>query len=239
MIEHRFPDVMVLAAGLGKRMLPLTESKPKPLIEVAGKPLIDRVVANARAEGATQFVVNAHHYADQMKAHIAALEASIGGGRFQLSLEADAPLDTGGGIKRALPLLETDPFLVMNADSFWPLGRDKPLARMLGRFDADATDMVLLCVHPRDAVGFRRSHDFCLDPRGRITSDSGAPVIYAGVALVARKVFEGAADNVFSLYGLIERGLADGRLAGVALDAPWFHAGDPDSVAKSEDMLRS
>lgn len=238
MSADRFPDVMVLAAGLGKRMRPLSETTPKPLIAVAGQPLIDRVVAAAHAEGAMRFVVNAHHHADQIRAHVLALEASIAGTRFQLSLEEGAPLDTGGGTKRALPLLGTDPFLVMNADSFWPLGRDRPLARMIERFDAERTDMVLLCVHPRDAVGFRRGHDFCLDPRGRITKDVGAPVIYAGVALLTREIFVGITDNMFSLYDLIERSLDDGRLAGIALDAPWFHVGDVQSIAQTEQSLQ-
>jgi len=238
MTTTRFPDVMVLAAGLGKRMRPLTDTTPKPLIEVGGKPLIDRVVANALAEGATRFVVNAHHHAAQVEAHVTALEASLAGTEFRLSLE-DVLLGTGGGIKRALPVLETDPFLVMNADSFWPPGRDQPLARMIGRFDPAAIDMVLLCVHPRDAVGFRRNHDFCLDPRGRVTKDAGAPVIYAGVALVARGLLADLADNMFSFYDLIERSLEAERLAGVALSAPWFHVGNRESVAQVVEMFGS
>ena len=143
------------------------------------------------------------------------------------------------GAKRALPLLESDPFFVMNADSFWPLGEDRPLMRMIESFDAAVADMVLLCVHPRDATGFRRSHDFCLDPRGRLTKDTGAPVIYSGVALLSRSILERHQDEVFSLYALIERSLEDGRLLGVALDARWFHVGDPAALALAEDMLRS
>ncbi len=239
MAETRFPDVMVLAAGLGKRMLPLTETTPKPLLEVAQKPLIDHVVANARSEGARRFVVNAHHHADQLETHVATLEAALEGTRFALSHEAERLLETGGGAKRALPLLESDPFFVMNADSFWPLGEDRPLTRMIERFDAAVADMVLLCVHPRDATGFRRSHDFCLDPRGRLTKDTGAPVIYSGVALLSRSILERHQDEVFSLYALIERSLEDGRLLGVALDARWFHVGDPAALALAEDMLRS
>ena len=239
MAETRFPDVMVLAAGLGRRMLPLTETVPKPLIAVAGRPLIDRVVANAHAEGARRFVVNAHHHAGQIEAHVAALEAALEGTSFALSHEAEALLNTGGGAKRALPLLNSDPFFAMNADSFWPPGEDRPLSRMIGRFDAAAADMVLLCVHPRNAQGFRRSHDFCLDPRGRITKDTGAPVIYAGVALLSREIVERHGAEIFSLYALIEQSLEDGRLLGVALDARWHHVGDPGALAESEAMLRS
>lgn len=239
MAETRFPDVLVLAAGYGRRMLPLTDATPKPLLEVAGRPLLDRVVGNAHDEGATRFVVNAHHLAGQIETHLEAMAAAMPGASFALSHEVEAPLDTGGGAKRALPLLASDPFFVMNADCFWPQGQDRPLSRMLQRFDAAAAaDMVLLCVHPRNASGFRRSHDFCLDPRGRVTKDTGAPVIYAGVALVARTIVERHAEEVFSLHALIEQSLEAERLQGVALDASWYHVGDPDALAHSEAMLR-
>jgi MurNAc alpha-1-phosphate uridylyltransferase len=110
---------------------------------------------------------------------------------------------------------------------------------MIERFDAAVADMVLLCVHPRDATGFRRSHDFCLDPRGRLTKDIGAPVIYSGVALVSRSIVAAHESEVFSLYALIEQSLESERLLGVALGAPWFHVGDPAALALAEDVLRS
>src|SRR5215217_4338989 len=140
----RFPDVMLLAAGLGKRMLPITETMPKPLVPVAGVPLIERIMGNARAEGAKRFVANAHYHADQILAHF--------GGLLKVSRE-DELLGTGGGVKRALPMLYSDPILVMNTDAFWPAGSDAPLARMIAKFTGDA-EMVLLCVHPRDATVF-------------------------------------------------------------------------------------
>ncbi len=120
----RFPDVMLLAAGLGTRLRPLTETLPKPLVPVAGMPLIERIMANARAEGAKRFVANAHYRADQLIAHF--------GGLLKVSRE-ETLLDTGGGVRQALPMLATDPFFVMNTDAFWPLGSDRPLARMLAR----------------------------------------------------------------------------------------------------------
>jgi MurNAc alpha-1-phosphate uridylyltransferase len=223
----RFPDVMLLAAGLGTRMRPITESTPKPLIPVAGVPLIERVMGNAKAEGARRFIANAHHHADQVLAHF--------GGLLKVSRE-DELLGTGGGVKRALPMLHSDPFLVMNTDAFWPAGTDAPLARMVARY-RDEAEIVLLCVHPRDATGFARSHDFCLSPQGLVTRDYGAPVIYGGVALMGKSLFDNTPDGAFSLYDLFEQCLDRETLFGVALNAPWFHVGDPQALAEAEKLL--
>lgn len=229
----RFPDVMILAAGLGTRMRPLTDGTPKPLLKVGGKPLLDRVARLAHAEGATRFVVNAHHHIDQMKPHVLALDASLAGTAFALSEEAEL-LNTGGGVKAALPLLETDPVFVMNADSLW-LSGDNPLERMRKAYDGR---IVLLCAHPARASGFtRRSHDFCLAPDGTITPDRGAPVIYAGTALVPRALIEAAPDGPFSLYSLFEAALEREELRGVALGAPWLHIGDPETLAAADKRL--
>jgi MurNAc alpha-1-phosphate uridylyltransferase len=223
----RFPDVMLLAAGLGTRLRPITETLPKPLVPVAGVPLIERIMGNARAEGAKRFVANAHYRADQILAHF--------GGLLKVSRE-DELLGTGGGVKRALPMLHSDPIFVMNTDAFWPAGSDAPLARMLTRHEGP-DDIVLLCVHPRNATGFARSHDFCLAPDGTITLDYGAPVIYAGVALMGKNLFEGTPDGAFSLNRLFEAALERERLLGVVLDAPWFHVGDPEALAEAERQL--
>jgi MurNAc alpha-1-phosphate uridylyltransferase len=224
----RFPDVMLLAAGLGTRLRPLTDTLPKPLVPVAGIPLIERIMGNARTEGAKRFVANAHYRADQILAHF--------GGLLKVSREEEL-LDTGGGVKRALPMLATDPFLVMNTDAFWPAGSDTPLGRMISRYAAVGAEMVLLCVHPRDATGFARSHDFCLAPDGRVTRDWGAPVIYGGVALMSKALFNDTPDGAFSLNLLFERCLERETLFGVALAAPWFHVGDPTALAEAERRL--
>ncbi|WIJ25289.1 nucleotidyltransferase family protein [Devosia sp. RR2S18] len=224
----RFPDVMLLAAGLGTRLRPITETMPKPLVPVAGVPLIERVMANARAEGAKRFVANAFYHADQILAHF--------GGLLKVSREEEL-LDTGGGVKRALPMLHSDPFFVMNTDAFWPAGSDAPLQRTVEQFHRKSAAMVLLCVHPRDASGFARSHDFCLAPDGRVTRDYGAPVIYGGVALMGRVLFEDTPDGPFSLNLLFERCLEAETLYGVALDAPWYHVGDPGGLAEAERRL--
>ncbi|HEV7718813.1 MAG TPA: nucleotidyltransferase family protein [Arsenicitalea sp.] len=237
MTQPRFADVMLLAAGLGKRMLPLTETLPKPLITVGGIALLDRVIDNAAADGATHFVVNTHHHAAQIADHVETLRKTRPTLSFALSPEPEQLLDTGGGVKQALPLLRTDPILVLNTDAFWPAGTDQPLARMAKVFAERSADLVLLCAHPRRATGFRRSHDFCLDPHGRITLDTGAPVIYAGAALIAKKLFDGTPDGPFSLYTVFERALEAGTIFGVALDAPWLHVGDPQALAEAEALL--
>ena len=223
----RFPDVMLLAAGLGTRLRPITDTLPKPLVPVAGIPLIERIMGNARAEGAKRFVANAHYRADQILAHF--------GGLLKVSRE-DELLGTGGGVKRALPMLHSDAILVMNTDAFWPAGSDAPIARMIGRYRG-GEDIVLLCVHPRNATGFGRSHDFCLAPDGTITRDYGAPVIYAGVALLGKSLFDGTPDGAFSLNDLFEAALERETLHGVVLDAPWFHVGDPHALAEAEKQL--
>ena len=230
MSETRFPDVMLLAAGLGTRLRPLTETLPKPLVPVLGVPLIERIMANARAEGGKRFIANAHYRADQVLAHF--------GGLLKVSRE-DELLGTGGGIKRALPMIHSDPFFVMNTDAFWPENRDKPLARMQQRFADEDNAVVLLCVHPQQATGFARSHDFCLDPFGRITHDSGAPVIYGGVALLGKNWFADTPDGAFSLTAIFEAALEREALYGVALDAPWYHVGDPEALAETERLLRA
>jgi MurNAc alpha-1-phosphate uridylyltransferase len=221
----RFPDVMLLAAGLGTRMRPLTETMPKPLVPVAGVPLIERVMANAQAEGAKRFAANAHYRADQ--AHF--------GGLLKVHRE-EVLLGTGGGVKAALPMLATDPFFVMNTDAFWPTGSDTPLARMRARHQGDE-DIVLLCIQPSRATGFGRSHDFCLDPSGRVTRDYGAPVIYGGVALMGKALFRDAPDGAFSITDLFDAALERKTLYGVVLDAPWYHVGDPQALAATEALL--
>lgn len=225
----RFPDVMLLAAGLGTRLRPLTDSLPKPLVPVAGRPLIERVMDDARAEGATRFLANAHYRADQLLAHF--------GGLLKVNREATL-LGTGGGVKAALPMLHSDPFFVMNTDAFWPPGADRPLARMRAAHGGER-DITLLCIQPHRAAGFARSHDFCLAPDGKVTRDYGAPVIYGGVALLGRSLFEDTPDGAFSLNLLIDAALEDERLKGVVLDALWFHVGDAAGLAAAEKALVS
>jgi MurNAc alpha-1-phosphate uridylyltransferase len=222
-------SAMLLAAGLGTRLRPTTETQPKPLVPVGGIALIDRVMAAARAEGIVEFAINAHHLADQVVAHFA-------GHPDVTVLRETNLLGTGGGVRNALTVLPDGPILVMNTDSFWPPDRDRPLGRLQDQFRRGGCDFALLCVHPMRATGFARSHDFCLDPHGRVTADSGLPVIYGGVALVSRGLFADAPEDPFSLYRLLEPALAADRVSGTLLGAEWYHVGDPagrDAVEKA------
>jgi len=223
------PDVMLLAAGYGKRMLPLTETTPKPLLKVAGTALLDRVLANARDEDLDRFVLNAYHLSVQMQE--AARERGIA-----FSVEPEL-LNTGGGVKLALGLLESDPILVMNTDAFWPEGADAPIGRMLDLFAEKRPDMVLLCIQPHRAHGFHRSHDFCLAPDAHVTLDRGQPVIYGGVAVIARRAFENTPEGPFSLTMLFDRALEHNRLYGIVLDSPWYHVGDPAALHEADHLL--
>lgn len=234
---QRFPEpVVLLAAGLGTRMAPITHKRPKPLIEVAGAPLIDRVVENFWSEGATNFAVNAHHHLSQIETHVTVLPTKFPGTVFCLSPEPDELLNTGGGAKQALERVKGDPVFVANTDAFWQSGADRPLARMRALFQS-LGGVVLLCAHPARATGFRRSHDFCLAPDASITNDRGVPVIYAGIALLERSIFEGTPDTPFSFADLLFAAQDANRLTGVLLDAPWLHVGDPQAIAEAEGQL--
>lgn len=228
---RRFPDVMLLAAGAGARLTPLTETCPEALLEVGGMTLIDRAIANARAEGASRFLVNAHHLADQVVAHFA------GHPDFTVLREPEL-LGTGGAVRDALGRTDADPVLAMAANAFWPTGADRPLARLIARHKAARASITLLCVFPMRASGVRRSHDFCLDPLGRITPDSGLPVLYAGVALISRAAFADAPQGPFALETLFEAARAEEKLAGALLDAPWFHVGSTEGLAAAREAMR-
>lgn len=238
-MSERFPpDAILLAAGLGTRLRPLTLARPKPLVCVAGVPLIEWVIACLTCEGVTRFAVNAHYLAEQMEAAIADLPARFPGATFRLSREKAQLRDTGGGAKAALGLVETDPVLIANTDAFWPAGQDAPLARMSAVFKDHPGAVILLCAYPSRTLGFRRSHDFFLDPNGAIDTETGLPVIFAGVALVGRAWFADMPEGAFSMNRIFEQAHKQKRLRGVLLEADWFHIGDPEALAEAELRLR-
>jgi N-acetyl-alpha-D-muramate 1-phosphate uridylyltransferase len=201
---------MVLAAGLGTRLRPVTDAIPKPLVEINGRPLLDHALDRLTAAGVESVVVNAHYKSGMLAEHLARLDHP----RIELSEEAEL-LDTGGGVAQALPLLG-EAFFVVNGDVFWRDSKDSALLRLAGAFDPVAMDGVLLLQRTVTAVGYDGSGDYFLDPSGkprRRREREVAPYLFAGIQLLHRRLFDAAPGRVFSLVRLFDRAEAAGRLA--------------------------
>ena len=226
---------MMLAAGLGTRMRPLTLTRPKPLVEVAGRSLIDRGMDALERAGVELAVVNKHYLPDQIEAWA----RSRARPRIVVQDESDLILDTGGGVARALDELGDEPFFVLNSDSFWVDGSVPALERMRAAWnDAGMDCLLLLAAKPR-SVGFDGPGDFDMDAAGRLARRSGdtARLIYAGASLVHPRLFADAPQGVFSMNVLWTRASAQGRLVGIEHDGWWLHVGTPDAIALAEDKL--
>ena len=232
------PDTaMVMAAGLGTRMRPLTATCPKPLIPVAGKPLIDHVLDRLRAAGVRRVVVNVHYLADLMQAHL----ADVPGLEIVVSDERTRLLETGGGLVHALPLLGTEPFLVINADNLWLDGAEDTLRQLAAGWRDDAMDALLLLVPRGEARNHGGRGDFSLDPAGRLirrASGAEAPFVYSGIQIASPRLVEGWAAGAFSTNLMWDRAIAADRVFGAVHDGLWFDVGTPDAVAATNAMLR-
>ena len=227
---------MVLAAGLGMRMRPLTDTLPKPLpkplVKVAGKALIDHGLDKLAAAGVKAAVVNVHHLADQIERHLAKRKKP----KIKISDERGLLLDTGGGVAKALPLLGDAPFFHLNSDTLWVDGETPNLTRLAQAFELAKMDALLLLAPAKGSIGYAGSGDFSLHADGRLVArveGTQAPLVYAGVAILAPALFDGAPDGAFSLTALFERAAAKGRLHGLAIDGRWMHVGSPDAIAKA------
>jgi len=232
---------MVLAAGLGTRMRPLTDARPKPLIEVAGRTLLDRALDNFEAAGVGTIVVNVHYLADQIEARLAARAAEGGAARYVISDERDELLETGGGVARALPLLgEADPLLVANADNLWRDGRENTIARLAAAWDPARMDALLLLIDREEAKGYDGAGDFHREPSGRLHRrghDLTANYVFSGVQLLSRRLFADVPQGPFSLNLLYNRALAAERLYGLVHDGLWHHVGTPEAVDEAARRL--
>lgn len=229
-------SAMVLAAGLGMRMRPLTLTTPKPLIVVGGQPMIGHAFDRLREAHVETAVVNAHYLADQIEAWATAQP----GLRVVISDERAQLLDTGGGVAHALTLLGPDPFFVVNSDSFW-IDRGTPaLERLRQRWDdAEMNCLLLLCPLPQ-TVGQEGKADFVLDADGRVKrlgAADGEPLVYIGAYLVAPRLFAGCPEGAFSMNRLWDRAIAQGRLFGVVHEGLWLHVGTPQAIAGAERAL--
>jgi MurNAc alpha-1-phosphate uridylyltransferase len=229
---------MVLAAGLGLRMRPLTETVPKALIEVGGKTLLDWALDALAAAGVPEAVVNHHHLGEQVVAHLGRRD---GGPRIVTSDETDRLLETGGGVVKALPLLGAAPFYVVNADVVLVDGAGDPLRRMAAAWDPARMDALLLVVPKAHAVGLDTAGDFFLEADGRLRRRAPAPeapLLYCGIQIAAPRLFRDPPDGPFSTNVLWDRALAEGRLFGIEHDGWWLHVGDPPGRDAADAFLR-
>jgi N-acetyl-alpha-D-muramate 1-phosphate uridylyltransferase len=228
---------MVLAAGLGKRMRPLTATRPKPLVEVAGKPLLDHVLDRLRAVGIKRAVVNTHYLADAVAGHLKDEAHDL---EILISDESGELLETGGGVTKALPLIEDQTFLIVNSDNLWVDGPVDAIRLLEERWDEATMDALLLVVPLANAHCHNGVGDFRMDPLGRLTRRAPgkpAPFVYTGVQIVSRRLFEEAPAGAFSMNLLWNRAIADGRVFGLVHEGLWFDVGTPPAIAKTEAIL--
>jgi MurNAc alpha-1-phosphate uridylyltransferase len=231
-------DAMVLAAGFGTRMHPLTENKPKPLVEVAGRALIDHVLDRLAEAGVERAVVNIHHFAEQMQRHLEERTHQ----RIVISDERALLLGTGGGVKKALPYLSNAPFFHINSDTLWIDGVTPNLKRLATAFDPATMDALLLLAPTAGSIGYAGRGDFTIAPGGRLQKRGErevAPFVYAGAAILSPALFKNAPEGEFPLTLLFDRAALSGRLHGLRLEGRWMHVGTPDAIAAAEAAIKA
>jgi N-acetyl-alpha-D-muramate 1-phosphate uridylyltransferase len=229
-------SAMVLAAGLGTRLRPITGTIPKPLVEINGRSLLDHALDRLALAGVERVVVNVHYKAAMIADHLTRRDHP----HIELSEEAEL-LDTGGGVARALPLLG-EAFFVVNGDVFWLDGEDPALLRVSTAFDPGAMDAVLLLQRTATAIGYEGSGDYFLEAPGnprRRRECQVAPYLFAGIQLLHRRLFDRVPGRVFSLVRLFDRAEAAGRLAAIVHDGEWYHVGTPEGLALTRERLSS
>ncbi len=227
---------MVFAAGLGTRMRPVTDHLPKPLVKVAGKPMLDHVLDRfATAELATA-IVNVHYLADQIEAHLSARARP----RIIVSDEREKLLDQGGGIRKVLPLLGEAPFFLANTDAFWIDGPTDNLRRLAEAWNPDEMDVLLLVAATTTSVGVDWAGDFLMSPDGRLArrnESEVAPFVYTGVGIIKPQLFAAEAREVFRLAPFFFAAAEKGRLHGRRLDGLWLHVGTPQAIDEAERRI--
>jgi MurNAc alpha-1-phosphate uridylyltransferase len=229
---------MVLAAGLGTRMRPLTDDRPKPLLPLEGRSLLHHALDRLRDAGIAHVVVNAHWHAEQ----VADAVAAHGTRPPPVVLREPVLLETGGGVKAALRHLGSNPFVVVNGDAFWLDGPNAALRRLAAAFDPAEMDALLLLVRTAHVDGETGRGDFLLDPLGRAGRPREreiAPYLFGGVQILSPALFEGMPEGPFSLNRVYDRAIGNGRLFGLVHDGAWFHLSTPRDLARAETMLRA
>lgn len=225
-------NAMVLAAGLGKRMRPITDTMPKPLVRIAGKALLDWGLDALAGAGVQKAVVNVHYLPDQIIAHVAGRAAP----KIVISDESGGLLDSAGGIVKALPELGGEPFYILNADTFWIDAGQSDLIRLALEWDAARMDILIMLAPLESATGHSGSTDFLLAADGRLARANTDPrgLIYAGAAIVHPRIFEGVAVEPHSLNRYFDAAIAAGRLYGMAMRGRWITVGTPDAIQPAE-----
>jgi MurNAc alpha-1-phosphate uridylyltransferase len=232
---------MVLAAGLGTRMAPLTLEIPKPLVKLAGKPLIDHAIDRLIAGGVNFIVVNVHYKAEQIIEHLDQRRARQRDVEIVISDETDELLDTGAGVAKALPLFQNEPFFTYNSGSLWVEGMGRSLERMQSRWDSETMDALMLLAPCATSIGYDGRGDFEMDAWGQLKRRPEmniAPFVWTGVQIVQPALFEEAPQGRFSINRQWDRSLSSGRLWGVRLDGVWIHVGTPQALEEAEEFLR-
>jgi MurNAc alpha-1-phosphate uridylyltransferase len=228
---------MVLAAGRGERLRPITDTLPKPLVRIAGRALLDHAIDRLEAAGVTRAVVNIHYLGDIIVEHLAARHSP----EIVISREA-AALETGGGVKHALPLLGDEPFFVVNGDSLWLDSKLSALVRLADAWDPATTDAMLLLQRTATAVGYDGAGDYILDQTGRPRRRQErevAPYLFAGVQLLSPSLFVGMPEGPFSLNKIYDKAERAGRLGALVHDGEWYHVSTPPGLKLVEDRLHS
>ena len=228
---------MIMAAGLGKRMRPLTATRPKPLVEVNGKALLDHVLDRLRVAGVKKVVVNVHYLADALEAHLA---TRAGGLEVEISDERDLLLETGGGLVKAEPLIDSDPFLSLNSDNLWIDGPADTIKLLSSQWDGAKMDALLLLVPQARAMGHKGLGDFHMDRTGRLRRRERshvAPFVFTGIQIVSKRLLRDAPEGPFSTNILWDRAMEEGRAFGAVHQGLWFDVGTPQAIPYTEAAL--
>jgi MurNAc alpha-1-phosphate uridylyltransferase len=227
---------MILAAGFGLRLRPITDTTPKPLVQVLGRTLIDRTIDRLHEGGVESFVVNTHHLSELIHRHLKKrVDVEI-----LFSLE-DEILETGGGITNALSKFSNDPFFACNGDTLWLNGSQDAVNRMVCHWDENKMDALLMLHSTVDAYGYEGLGDFDLDPLGvlsRRPESEVSPYLFTGVQILHPRLFEIAPKGPFSMNVLYDKAIKTGRLYGIVHDGEWFHVGTPEALNEAEDYMR-
>lgn len=229
---------MTLAAGFGKRMRPLTNDRPKPMVSLAGQPMIDHVLERLARAGIERTIVNLHYQADVLENYLAVRNQKPA---ISFSNERDQILDTGGGIKRALPLIGDQPFILHNSDSVWIEHETDNLAALLDHYIVDKMDALLLMAPINTSLGYDGPGDFFIEQQGRLrrrTDKETSPTVFTGVSVLHPRLFRDSPDGPFSINLLWDRAIREGRVYGIPFNGRWMHVGTPQALIEAEKVLQ-